>query len=137
MEELLSIGEVAAEAGVPTSTLRYYDRINLVPSTSRVRSQRRFAPSVLGRLRAVALCQRAGFTLEEIACLLDGGGGWPELAADKAGEITARISDLQDALEVLNAAVACGCERLETCDRTTHLIAMTRPAGRRGLANST
>lgn len=119
--ELWSIGRVAAEVGVATSALRYYDRIGLVPATTRIGSHRRYAPGVVARLRAVALCQRAGFTLEEIAYLLDGGRGWPELAAVKADQIQARISDLQDALAVLDAAVACGCERLETCDRTAHL----------------
>jgi MerR family transcriptional regulator, redox-sensitive transcriptional activator SoxR len=72
----LTIGELAARTGVSASTLRYYDRIGLVPASGRSGGQRRYDPTVVGRVRAVTLCQRSGFTLEEIAQLLDGGRPW-------------------------------------------------------------
>ena len=74
MDELLSVGEVAARSGLAPSTLRYYDEINLVAPTTRVGGQRRYAPAVLPRLRIIAGCQQAGFTLEAIRALLDGRG---------------------------------------------------------------
>jgi MerR family transcriptional regulator, redox-sensitive transcriptional activator SoxR len=60
--EPMTIGELAAHTGVPASTLRYYDRIGLVPATGRSGGQRRYDAKVIGRVRAVTLCQRSGFT---------------------------------------------------------------------------
>lgn len=50
MEELpeLTIGEVARRAGVATSSIRYYERIELLPTAERVSGQRRYRPEVLG-----------------------------------------------------------------------------------------
>ena len=83
MSAPLTIGELAARTGLPTSTLRYYDRIGLIPATSRSGGQRRYDPKVLQRVRAVTLCQRSGFSLEEIRRLLDGGRPWQALARRK------------------------------------------------------
>jgi MerR family transcriptional regulator, redox-sensitive transcriptional activator SoxR len=87
MSDPLTIGELAARSGLPTSTLRYYDRIGLVPATGRSGGQRRYDPKVLQRLRSVTLCQRAGFSLEEIGRLLDGGRPWQALAGRKVEEL--------------------------------------------------
>lgn len=73
MTKLLAIGEVARVADMTPSTLRYYDEIGLVQPTSRVSGQRRYHPDVLRRLHIIAVCQRAGFSLEEIARLLGDG----------------------------------------------------------------
>jgi DNA-binding transcriptional MerR regulator len=52
MDEPLTIGALAARTGLPTSTLRYYDRIGLIPATGRSAGQRRYDPKVIGRVRA-------------------------------------------------------------------------------------
>ena len=130
MKELFSVGEVATRSGLATSTLRYYDEIDLVAPTTRVGGQRRYAPAVLHRLRIIAGCRQAGFTLDEIRALLDGGGDWQQLARAKAAELDARIAELEDARALVQAALACDCARLESCDRLTH--AQAARAQRRG-----
>ena len=40
----LTIGEVARRAGVATSSIRYYERIGLLPKPERPRGQRRYEP---------------------------------------------------------------------------------------------
>jgi MerR family redox-sensitive transcriptional activator SoxR len=124
----LTIGELAARTGLPTSTLRYYDRIGLVPATGRSGGQRRYDPKVLQRLRAVTLCQRSGFSLEEIRRLLDGGRPWQALARRKVEELQGRITELEQTTALLRSALECGCCSLETCGRTAHLVTLGDPA---------
>lgn len=139
MSAPLTIGELAAHTGLPTSTLRYYDRIGLVPATSRSGGQRRYDPKVIERVRAVILCQRSGFTLEETRRLLDGGRPWQPLALGKLEELQSRIAELEQTTALLRSALACGCRSLEACGRTAHLATLADPAGpskRPGLRSS-
>jgi MerR family redox-sensitive transcriptional activator SoxR len=128
--ELLAIGEVASRTGVPTSTLRYYDRIGLVPATGRAGGKRRYDVRAVQRVGAVVLCQRAGFTLEEIARLLDGRPPWQRRARQKLVELEGRIDDLRRAIGLLDAALDCGCRRLEACGRAAHLADLAADAPR-------
>ncbi len=75
----LTIGEVARQAGVAATTLRYYEQIGLVPPPGRLGGQRRYDDSVLARLEVIRLCKSAGFALEEIQLLFadDAPGGRP------------------------------------------------------------
>lgn len=120
MAELMTIGEVADAVGMATSTLRYYDDIGLVAPTTRISGQRRYTDRAVRRLRIIDSCQQAGFTLEEIGELLDGAGDWQNLARRKRDELRQRIQQLQQAVQLVDATLACGCEHLEGCERDQH-----------------
>lgn len=120
MAGLLTIGEVAEAVGVATSALRYYDEIGLVRPAARVSGQRRYSPAELNRLRVVNHCRRAGFTLDEIAGLLDEEHGWQARARDKRHELEQRIADLRQAAHIIDAALACDCRSLEGCEGRHH-----------------
>lgn len=65
------IREAAQSVGLSADTLRYYERINLVPRPARgAGGQRSYAQKDLARLRFVKRAQALGFTLEEIRQLL-------------------------------------------------------------------
>ncbi len=68
----LTIGEVARRAGVATSSIRYYERIALLPRPERVGGQRRYTTDVLGKLGFIGVAQSAGFKLAEIKELIEG-----------------------------------------------------------------
>jgi MerR family transcriptional regulator, redox-sensitive transcriptional activator SoxR len=127
MSDSLTIGDLAARTGLPTSTLRYYDRIGLIPATGRSGGQRRYHPRVIQRVRAVMLCQRSGFTLEETGRLLDGGRPWQALARRKVEELQGRIAELEQTTALLRSALECGCRSLETCGRAAHLAVGAGP----------
>src|SRR5262249_33883910 len=59
---ILTIGQVAHQAKLKTSTLRYYEDIGLIPPPVRLSKQRRYDDSVFQRLALIKLAQRAGFT---------------------------------------------------------------------------
>jgi Hg(II)-responsive transcriptional regulator len=68
----MRIGEVAAEAAVNIQTLRYYERVGLLPAPQRHSSgYRSYASDAVRRVRFIKRAQELGFTLAEIADLLD------------------------------------------------------------------
>ena len=68
----MTIGQVVRQSGIPASTLRYYERIGLLPAPRRVSGQRRYDPDALKCLAWIQLAQRAGFKITEIKKLLYG-----------------------------------------------------------------
>ena len=68
--QLLAIGEVAAQAGMSASRIRYYESRGVLPAPERAAGKRRYTQDVLRRLAIVDAAQRVGFTLEEIRDLL-------------------------------------------------------------------
>lgn len=71
-EVTVTIGKVAREAGVPVETVRYYERIGLIPQPPRRESgYRQYAADTVLRIRFIKNAQGMGFTLKEIADLLD------------------------------------------------------------------
>ena len=66
MDATLTIGEVAARAGVNSSHIRYYERVGVLPRPERTSGRRRYGEDVLHRLAIIDVAQRAGFTLDEI-----------------------------------------------------------------------
>src|SRR5882724_72163 len=67
----LRISELAERAGVSTSTVRYYERIGLVPMPSRTPSgYRAYDPQAEARLLFITRAKRMGLSLEEIGELM-------------------------------------------------------------------
>ncbi len=68
----MTIGQVAADAGVNIQTVRYYERRGLLPRAPRTASgYRQYDPDAVARLRFIKRAQDLGFSLEEIAELLE------------------------------------------------------------------
>jgi len=67
----LTIGKLAAAAGVGVETVRYYQRMGLLGKPTRATGIRRYGSDDLRRLRFIRQAQAAGFTLRQIQELLD------------------------------------------------------------------
>lgn len=66
-----TISKLAREANVPTSTIRYYERRQLLQADTRSGGNYRlYSESSLERLRFIRSAQEVGFTLTDIADLL-------------------------------------------------------------------
>jgi len=118
----LSIGEIAARAGIATSAIRYYEDAGVLPQPERANGRRRYAPDVLTRLAVVRMAQEAGFTVAEIATLLNGfdpdttaAARWRALAERKITEIDAQIARAQVMRRVLDQSLRCDCLTLDQC----------------------
>jgi MerR family redox-sensitive transcriptional activator SoxR len=118
----LTIGEVARRAGVATSSIRYYERIGLLPEPARLAGQRRYDAEVLGRLGFIGVAQDAGFKLREIKQLVagvDGPGGMAEqmrsLSIQKLDEVEALLERTKAMKGWLEVAKQCGCTSPSEC----------------------
>lgn len=68
----MTIGQVASGAGVNIQTVRYYERRGLLPKAPRTASgYRQYDPEAVARLRFIKRAQELGFSLEEVAELLE------------------------------------------------------------------
>lgn len=68
----MRIGEIAEQAGIATSTLRYYERANLLPPPDRDHSgYRDYDSSALVRIGFIRDAQAAGLTLSQIRSVLE------------------------------------------------------------------
>jgi MerR family transcriptional regulator, redox-sensitive transcriptional activator SoxR len=116
----LPIGEVAAEAGMRASRIRYHEALGLIPEPERVSWKRRYAPEVLRLLALIDAAQHAGFTLEEIRDLL-GSRDRPAherlrgLAQLKLPEIEGLIERATAIRDFLKMCSNCDCESLDVC----------------------
>jgi MerR family redox-sensitive transcriptional activator SoxR len=118
----LTIGEVARRAGVATSSIRYYERIGLLPEPERTYGQRRYDTEVLGRLGFIGVAQSAGFKLREIKDLIEGvdaasgmGEQMRSLSSRKLEEVEALLERTKAMKGWLEAAQACGCATPAEC----------------------
>ncbi|MFJ8595744.1 helix-turn-helix domain-containing protein [Streptomyces sp. NPDC093598] len=121
----LDIAEVAHRAGVPASTLRFYEEKGLIASTGRRGMRRQYDPGVLERLALIALGRTAGFSLDEIA-LMFAPDGQPRIdrrmLSAKAEELDRRIRELGVLRDSLRHAAACPAPSHLECPTFRRLI---------------
>jgi MerR family redox-sensitive transcriptional activator SoxR len=118
----LTIGQVADQAGLRASHIRFYEKIGVLPEPERVSGQRRYRADAVHRLSIIGVAQRAGLSLEEIAPLTgpdnrtaDASRHIRALADQKLPQIDALIARAQAVKHWLEAAQACDCESVDVC----------------------
>ena len=101
--DTLTIGELAAAAGVGRETVRFYERRGLIDEPPRSPAgYRRYSRDTVQRLRFIRHAQALGFTLAEITVLLDlrvdevSACGTVEVRArEKLEQVETKIADLR------------------------------------------
>jgi DNA-binding transcriptional MerR regulator len=99
----MKIGEIAAKAGVPAKTIRFWEDQGLLPEPDRTPSgYRHYDADIVERLAFVRHAQAGGLTLEQIRQILDiRSSGEPpcvhvtDAIAQRLAEVDARIADLR------------------------------------------
>lgn len=111
----VKIGRLAEVTGVHFETIRYYQRLGLMPTPARnYGSVRRYGKDDISRLRFIKRAQALGFSLEEVKLLLELSVGehcaeTRTLAEQKRELVEKKISDLQGIRKALDKLVhACG-----------------------------
>lgn len=123
----LRSGEVAHAAGVNQQTLRYYERRGLLAEPLRTPGGHRLYPAeAVTTVRVIKAAQRLGFSLGEVAELMETGlsrragrpaSGLRQRAAAKLAEVEAKIADLNVIADTLRAALDAGCDDFIECAR--------------------
>jgi len=133
----ITIGQLAETAGVNVETIRYYQRIGLLPLPKRdYGSIRRYFANDLKRVRFIKRAQALGFSLNEVALLLGLSDGrhcaeTRSLAEKKLAMVEEKIADLTAIQKALNGLVTqceigsrgCGCPIIDALvdDKTSTL----------------
>lgn len=123
----IQIGELSRSTGCNIETIRYYERIGLLPMPQRRGRYRSYAREDVARLGFVRSARELGFTLDEVRALLGlavGGEGScadvRALAASHLMDVRARIADLKrmervlaDSVRACDAGLDPGCPLLD------------------------
>jgi len=116
----MRIGEVAAQAGLATSAIRYYERVGLLPPARRQHGRRVYGGDVRVRLAVIQGAIASGFTLKEIRSLFAGrpySARLRRLAAAKIQELEHAIERSRAMQGLLEKALRCRCLTLEECGK--------------------
>jgi MerR family transcriptional regulator, redox-sensitive transcriptional activator SoxR len=117
----LTIGQVAAEAGLQTSAIRYYEDVGILPKPARVGGKRRYDRETIDRLLLVRFCRRLGFRVSDMRGLLVDAGGtrakdvWRRLVDARLDEVSALIKGARAVERVLRESRDCDCVTLDSC----------------------
>jgi len=116
--QTLTIGGLSRRTGVNIETIRYYERINLMPKPPRtVAGHRSYQPEHVARLHFVRRARELGFGIGDIRILLTlalGGSSscaeLREIAAANLADVRAKRDDLAKLEKVLT-------DTIEQCDK--------------------
>ena len=113
----LTIGALAARAGINLQTVRYYEREGLIPPPPRKSSgHRAYSPDALRRLRFIRHTQQLGFSLKEIRELLSLRLEPDEPCLNVIRQIEARTADVEQKIAQLRAIRDALIRLSQSCD---------------------
>ena len=99
MHNQYTISQLAKAADIPTTTVRYYERIGLVEPDGRSQGNYRlYGNESLKKLKFVRAAQAVGFTLEDVKALLADDSGEAPTCGNVQGLIEARLADMEQRL---------------------------------------
>lgn len=122
--DAITIGELSRRTGVNVETIRYYEKVKMLPAPERTAGGRRLYGPVETRILAfIRRARELGFTPDQVRTLLDLGG--PEkascaevrtLATRHLADIRAKIADLMKLERLLAKTVAkCSGRKVPDC----------------------
>jgi MerR family redox-sensitive transcriptional activator SoxR len=118
----MKIGDLAKQAGINPSAIRYYEKQALLPPPHRKGGQRRYAPDALDRVLLIRFASEMGFSLSETKVFLSGlnaaapvGPRWKKLAQSKIQQVTENIQRERRLKSLLQHLLACRCASLNAC----------------------
>ena len=124
MQGGIAIGALSQRTGCNIETIRYYERIGLLPSPSRHGRYRRYGGSDIKRLMFVGRARKLGFTLDEVRALLKLSEADDKTACSEVREISAthladvrrRMADLRTMERILSGTIRqCDVEQQPRC----------------------
>jgi MerR family transcriptional regulator, mercuric resistance operon regulatory protein len=115
VERGIPIGELSRRTGCNVETIRYYERIGLMPAPPRRGRYRSYGPDEVGRLGFVRRARELGFTLDEVRALLGLAAGGQQSCAE-ARDIAARhLKDVRTRMADLRRMERALAETVRAC----------------------
>ncbi|MFD1341929.1 redox-sensitive transcriptional activator SoxR [Litorisediminicola beolgyonensis] len=119
----LSVGEMARRAGVPVSTLHFYESEGLIESWRTAANHRRYDRRELRRVAVIRVAQSLGISLAECRDMLKdlpcdrplGKADWAAVSTEWRARLDRRLALLMRMRDRLDQCIGCGCLSLEAC----------------------
>jgi MerR family mercuric resistance operon transcriptional regulator len=116
VQNSFTIGQLARAAGVPTTTLRYYERAGLLKPEARTGSNyRAYTKASLDRLLFIRKAQSAGLSLDDVAALIQLSGADGPPCAEVQAVLRQRLVEIDGRLHELQSVRAAVASALRTC----------------------
>jgi Cu(I)-responsive transcriptional regulator len=124
MEEILTIGALAKRTDTKVETIRYYERIGLLPAPARTSGNyRAYGAEHLGRLSFIRRARDLGFSIEQVRELLsladqrdESCAGVDAIARQHLTEVERKIADLKAMRRELSTIILrCGRGAIADC----------------------
>jgi MerR family transcriptional regulator, copper efflux regulator len=128
--DMKSIGEVAAQFGLPTHVLRHWEAEGLLTPT-RNGDRRRYTDADVHRVAAILIAKDAGFALPDIRAILTvrTAPERHEVMARHRAALAERIARAQAALAMLQGGLDCPHDDIMNCPHfQSHLANRLRPS---------
>jgi len=126
MRDELDIGEVTAISGVQASTLRFYEKKGLICPIGRNGLRRQYHKNVVSKLQLIKLGQAAGFSLDEMARMLNMGNRVVidrEILSSQAREIDSTVRKLRLLSKGLKHVLNCTKSDHNNCEEFKKVVA--------------
>ena len=118
----MTIGDLAARAGLAPSAIRYYEKAGLLQAPPRANGRRVYREDATHQLVIICFAKATGFSLTEIKLLLHGfppkttaSARWKKMARGKLVELEAILTKAQAMKGVLESMMSCRCRTLQQC----------------------
>lgn len=128
----MTIGELSRRSGVPASTLRYWEQVEVLPKVARVAGQRSYTAEMLSLVAIMRLAKACGFSLPEMRRLngmhpnASVSALWKEAARKHRGVLETQLAQLHAMGRLLEQVEHCKCVDLAECGRVAAQIVPSR-----------
>jgi DNA-binding transcriptional MerR regulator len=123
MSKRYTISQLAQAVGIPSTTVRYYERVGLVePEDRSAGNYRLYSEESVRKLKFIRAAQAIGFTLDDVKALLSTAGNTAASCREvqscienRLAEVDQRLKDLRHVQRVLKASLE-KCKKMEQLD---------------------
>ena len=105
-ERTIPIGELSRRTGCNIETIRYYERIGLIPAPPRRGRYRSYGPEDVGRLGFARRARELGFTLDEVRALLGLAARGRASCAEARDLAAVHLMDVREADDTVTNAIS-------------------------------
>jgi DNA-binding transcriptional MerR regulator len=126
----MDIADVRERTSLSAAALHHYEQLGLITPTGRAGLRRQYDDDVIEVLSVIALCQRSGFSLQEIRELMvkRKDAAWKTLARTKLENIEQQIQSLEHARDGLRHALVCPSRDIMRCQHFRTELESVYPA---------
>lgn len=114
--QTFTIGQLAQQSGVTVQTIRYYERRQLIAEPPRLASgYRQYSAADITRIKFIRRAQKLGFSLDEIAELLDLQVNSESVCSDVQEKAEAKIRNIETKIQMLRQIKETLAELVAAC----------------------